>query len=188
MNSQQALTQREQIAEAIIKFAQENNLEIHPGQDPFKWADLVIKKGGCPCVPDRNHCPCEFVLEDIKESNRCRCGLFVNDTYIDEYNRLLAKGKARKGEERVNPKAKSAFLKKIAINGFSIIEGDNTLTLRPRGMEETAEITIQEVEPAVWAVVGASGQYAGFYRGKKRSYFEDYINRWAAEAVLETRE
>ena len=87
----------------------------------------------------------------------------------------------------MDPKAKGALLKKIAINGFSITEGDNTLTLRPRGMEEIAEITIQEVEPGVWEVVGASGRYAGFYRGKKRSYFEDYINRWAAEAVLETQ-
>lgn len=91
-------------------------------------------------------------------------------------------------EKKVDPKAKSEFLKKIAINGFSITEGDNTLTLRPRGMEETAEITIQEVEDGVWAVVGASGEYAEFYRGKKRSYFEDYINRWAAEALLQTRE
>lgn len=88
----------------------------------------------------------------------------------------------------MDSKAKSAFLKKIAINGFSITEGDNTLTLRPRGMEETAEITIQEVEEGVWEVRGASGKYTEFYRGKKRSYFEGYINRWAAEAVLETRE
>ena len=96
MNSQPALAQREQIAEAITKFAQDNNLEIHPGQEPLKWADLVIKKGGCPCVPGRNHCPCEFVLEDLKEINRCRCGLFVNGTYIEEYNRLLAERKSRR--------------------------------------------------------------------------------------------
>jgi len=86
----------------------------------------------------------------------------------------------------VDPKAKGAFLKKLAINGFSITEGDNTLTLRPRGMEETAEITIQEVEPDVWKVVGASGHYARFAQGKKRLYFEAYIKRWTTEAVLET--
>ncbi len=91
-------------------------------------------------------------------------------------------------EKKVDPKAKSAFLKKLSINGFSITEGDNTLTLRPRGMEATAEITIQEAEEGVWKVVGASGQYAGFYRGKKRSYFETYINQWAGAAVLETAE
>ena len=85
----------------------------------------------------------------------------------------------------MDPKAKSEFLKKISINGFSITELDNTLTLRPRGMEETAVIIIQETESNVWKVVGASGKYAGFYRGKKRSYFETYINQWATEALLQ---
>ena len=88
---------RETIAERIIKFAQDNNLKIHPGQEPLKWGDLLIKRGGhCPCVRDRDHCPCEFVLEDIKESNCCRCGLFVNDAYIKVYNGLTAQLKGRK--------------------------------------------------------------------------------------------
>jgi len=88
---------RETIAETIIKFAQDNNLKIHPGQEPLKWADLLIKRGGhCPCVRDRDHCPCDFVLEDIKEMDRCRCGLFVNGAYIKEYNRLTAQLKGRK--------------------------------------------------------------------------------------------
>ena len=97
------MSRREEIADAIIKFARDNNLEIHPGQEPLKWADLVIKKGGCPCVPGRNHCPCEFVLEDLKEINRCRCGLFVNGAYLEEYNRLLAERRSRK---RWTPKPK----------------------------------------------------------------------------------
>ncbi len=86
----------------------------------------------------------------------------------------------------MDPKAKGEFLKKISVNGFSITEDCNTLTLRPRGAEATAEIIIEEVEPNVWKVAGASGSYAGFYRGKKRSYFESYITRWALEAVLQT--
>lgn len=84
----------------------------------------------------------------------------------------------------MDPKAKGEFLKKISINGFSITERDNLLILSPRGAEATAEIIIEEREPNIWRVVGASGNYAGFYRGKKRSYFESYINRWAAEAAL----
>ena len=88
---------RETIAETIIKFAQDNNLKIHPGQEPLKWADLLIKRGGhCPCVRDRDHCPCEFVLKDIKGSNCCRCGLFVNGAYIDEYNRLTLQLRGKK--------------------------------------------------------------------------------------------
>jgi len=84
----------------------------------------------------------------------------------------------------MDPKAKGEFLKKISINGFSIEERDNTLILRPRGAEATAVVTIEEVEPDVWRVTGAAGHYAGFGRGKKRSYFEDYINRWSLEAAL----
>jgi len=86
----------------------------------------------------------------------------------------------------VDPKAKGEFLKKISINGFAIDVKDNLLFLHPRGAEATAEIIIEEVEPNVWKVAGASGSYAGFYRGKKRSYFESYITRWALEAVLQT--
>lgn len=86
----------------------------------------------------------------------------------------------------MEPKAKGEFLKKIIINGFSIEEMDDELVLRPRGMEETALVIIKEVEPNKWAVQSGLGQYAGFARGKKRSYFESYINEWAAGAVLQT--
>jgi len=86
----------------------------------------------------------------------------------------------------VDPKAKGEFLKKISTNGFSITEVGNTLTLSPRGAEATDQIIIEEVEPNVWKAVSALGQYAGFARGKKRSYFESYINRWALEAIMQS--
>lgn len=105
------MKQSETIAADIVKFAQDNNLKIHPGQEPLKWADLVIKNNGCPCVPGRNHCPCEFALEDIKKINRCRCGLFVNDAYLEEYNRLLAEWKSRK---RWVPKLKASSQRRLA--------------------------------------------------------------------------
>ena len=105
--SEQQLVDREVIATRIVKFAEDNNLRIHPGQEPLKWADLVITKGGCPCVPGRSQCPCEFVLEDIKELNRCRCGLFCNGAYIDEFNRLTAQLKGKKKWTR-KPKGNSS--------------------------------------------------------------------------------
>ena len=86
----------------------------------------------------------------------------------------------------MDPKAKSEFLKKISVNGFSIEEKDNLLFLHPRGAEATAEIIIGEVELNVWKAVGASGAYTGFYRGKKRPFFESYINRWALEAIMQS--
>jgi len=86
----------------------------------------------------------------------------------------------------VNPKARGEFLKRISTSGFSITEESDTLTLRPRGAEATAEVTIQEVEPNVWSVVRASGEYGGFSRGKKRKFFEANLTQWATEAVLQT--
>lgn len=85
----------------------------------------------------------------------------------------------------MEPKAKGEFLKKISINGFSIEERDNRLILRPRGAEATAWVIIHEIEPNVWRVTGAAGDYAGFARGQKRLYFESYITRWAMEAALQ---
>ena len=90
----------ESIAQAITKFAADNNLKIHPGQEPLKWGQLVMSKGGCPCVPDRSECPCDFVLDDIKEINRCRCGLFCNDGYLEEYNKLRNEAKPAKSWRR----------------------------------------------------------------------------------------
>lgn len=104
--TEQALADRETIAASIVKFTQDNGLQIHPGQEPLKWADLVLKNGGCPCVPTRKQCPCEFVLEDIKERGRCRCGLFVNAAYLREYYTLTAQRKSRKRWTR-KPKASS---------------------------------------------------------------------------------
>jgi hypothetical protein len=99
--TQQVVLDRETIAGNIVKFAQDNKLKIHPGQEPLKWADLLIKRRGhCPCVRDRDHCPCDFVLEDIKELGRCRCGLFCNDAYIEEYNRLVVEPKLAKKWKR----------------------------------------------------------------------------------------
>lgn len=85
----------------------------------------------------------------------------------------------------MDPKAKGEFLKKLATNGFSIEERDNQLTLRPRGMEGTAQITIEEVEPNEWEVIGAAGTYIRFAKGEGRKKFEMYIKKWATEAVLQ---
>ena len=187
---------REQIAESIIKFAERSKLHIHPGQDPYVWADLVIKKGGCPCVTSRKNCPCKYALEDIEKDGSCACGLFTNDTYIENYNNLKGEANKKRGKAEaatvfamlpaMNGKARGELFKKISINGFSIEDNGSRLTLRPRGAEATAEVTIENDGVNGFRVVGASGSYAGFGRGQKRSYFESYINRWAAEAVLQS--
>lgn len=94
---------KEQIITNIVKLRDANGLRIHPGQDPSSWADLVIKKGGCPCVPGRTHCPCDQVMADVAELGRCRCGLFCNDRYLAEYYRL--KGDSKNGRKCQKPAA-----------------------------------------------------------------------------------
>jgi ferredoxin-thioredoxin reductase catalytic subunit len=101
---------RDRIAAGIVKFQEKNGLHIHPGQEPLSWADLVIKKGGCPCVPGRKHCPCPQALDDIKELGRCRCGLFCNDDYLVEYSGLQAGKDGKKkwtGKQKANSSRKS---------------------------------------------------------------------------------
>lgn len=91
------VTDQELIAARISEVARANGLQLHPGRDAFKWAALVTTNGGgCPCVPGRDHCPCEEFLGDIADINRCRCGLFVNKAYLEEYNSLLAERRSRK--------------------------------------------------------------------------------------------
>ena len=85
----------------------------------------------------------------------------------------------------MEPAARSVFLKKISINGFSIEEGDSHLILRPRGAEATAGVTIEEKEPNIWRVAKAAGAYAKFAVRPKRGYFETYLNQWAAESRLQ---
>jgi len=187
---------REQIAKSIIKYAELNKLQVHPGRDPYDWATQVLIAGGCPCVPGRPSCPCAFVKEDIKEFGRCRCGLFANDNYLGNYNSLKGEAKKKRGKVEaapvfamlpaMNDKARGEFLKKASINGFSIEDNGSRLTLRPRGAEATAEVTVEDDKVNGFRVVSASGRYAGFARGQKRSYFESYINQWVAEAVFQS--
>lgn len=184
---------REQIAENITRFAGKNGFHIHPGQDPNTWADLVLLKGGCPCVPGRNSCPCASAVEDIKTLGRCRCGLFVTDDYLVTYNNLKSEANAKRKNSstnhtlnnipELNGKAREAFLKKICINGFSIEENGTRITLRPRGLEAEAELTIEDDPGNGYRVVDAAGKFSGYTRGQKRKFFEDNLNRWVLESV-----
>ena len=81
------------ITNNILEFAENNKLHIHPGRDVREWAQLVIKEGGCPCVSSRKSCPCEYVLQDIEEEDCCRCRLFINESYLELYNELIARRK-----------------------------------------------------------------------------------------------
>lgn len=86
-------------AQAIRKFLDDNpNLHLHPGRTPEEWGQLVLEKGGCPCVPGRDKCPCDEALEDIKQLNHCRCYLFCNEDYLKLYDEVVVQ--RRKKQEK----------------------------------------------------------------------------------------
>lgn len=87
----------EEIAQDIRNFlALHEEISLHPGRSPLAQGELVVKKGGCPCVPGRPKCPCEEAMDDIEEINHCRCFLFVNDAYLEEYQRVVVEGRKKK--------------------------------------------------------------------------------------------
>jgi len=90
-----AETARRDIVANIKDVAEKNGLQIHPGQTPENWAELVIKKGGCPCVPGRAKCPCDQVMEDIRKKDHCGCYLFCNDRYMRTYREVMAMAKRK---------------------------------------------------------------------------------------------
>lgn len=91
-------------------------------------------------------------------------------------------GKKEKGGElRMNEKQRECMLTKFAVNGFAVFDGEEAgeLVLKPRGMEEKAEIVIRET-PVGYEIVRSSGAYAG---AKKRAFFQGNLDLWASECL-----
>lgn len=86
-----------EVIQAINKFLQEHpELHIHPSRTPESWAPLVIKAGGCPCVPGRPSCPCTDVMVDVEKKGYCRCQTFVDDKWMGWYRQYIKGRKNRK--------------------------------------------------------------------------------------------
>ncbi len=84
----------QEVAQEIKRLLEEHPfLSIHPSRTPEKWAALVVKQGGCPCVPGRAKCPCDEVMADIAEKGYCRCQLFVNEKWMQWYKQYLRGGR-----------------------------------------------------------------------------------------------
>lgn len=77
---------------------------------------------------------------------------------------------------------KDYLLIKFAINGFSVFSiEEKRFILRPRGMEETAEILLEWGEDDRPMVIATAGRYFG---KKKQHFFQMQIDQWYAEAQL----
>ncbi|MDI6707781.1 MAG: ferredoxin-thioredoxin reductase catalytic domain-containing protein [Candidatus Thermoplasmatota archaeon] len=70
---------RKTLEARLEKFAKENELQFSALKD--KLIDAILKnKGYCPCRRVKSPstiCPCAYALEEIKQQNKCLCGLFV---------------------------------------------------------------------------------------------------------------
>ena len=80
---------KNEIIKGIVKFKYEHGFLFHPGKTPDKWADLVIKSQGCPCVPGRPQCPCQEAADEVKNLGHCRCYLFCNESYMELWTRVV---------------------------------------------------------------------------------------------------
>jgi len=84
------------------------------------------------------------------------------------------------GGLKMNEKQRECMLTKFAVNGFAVFDGEESeLVLRPRGMEERAEIVLRET-PVGYEIVRSSGAYAGT---KKRTFFQNNLDMWASECL-----
>lgn len=76
------------------------------------------------------------------------------------------------------------LLTKFAINGFSVYYAEEKrFIIRPRGMEDTAEMLIEWGEGDRPVVIASDGRYAG---KRRREFFQRQLDAWYAEAQLAT--
>lgn len=76
------------IRKRIIRFCADNNLAINPNFSLQGWAEKVVMKDGCPCVPSRKECPCEHAVNDILEERICKCGFIMDMNYYNEFLKI----------------------------------------------------------------------------------------------------
>ncbi|MDI6856276.1 MAG: ferredoxin-thioredoxin reductase catalytic domain-containing protein [Candidatus Thermoplasmatota archaeon] len=71
--------EKEELIAKLEKFAEEH--EIGFSAQKSKLIEAILKnKGYCPCRRVKSPstiCPCAYALEEIKQQNKCLCGLFV---------------------------------------------------------------------------------------------------------------
>jgi len=98
MQKEGLIYQKEQ---ELKEFAQKYNLKINPKYTFRYWAWLIVNYGGrCICDSKRTHCPCEFVLDELKSKGFCFCKFFMTEEYYNEFVEFYKKrGKRIKKKE-----------------------------------------------------------------------------------------
>ncbi len=75
---------------AILDFARDNKLVIHPGRGFDYYIDAFYESRHCPCDDTRYSCPCPEAIEECKDNGWCKCRLFWKDH--DTYKESHVKG------------------------------------------------------------------------------------------------
>ena len=69
-------------AQELRDFAAAGGFFIHPRVPLERHIELVVKKGGCPCDPERPECPCPEAKEEVQATGNCVCTFFVSAEYL----------------------------------------------------------------------------------------------------------
>ena len=70
---------------AVLDFARDHGLVIHPGKGFEYYIDGFTKCGHCPCDDTRKACPCPESVEECKNDGCCTCRLYWRD--LDTYKK-----------------------------------------------------------------------------------------------------
>jgi len=71
-----------EVAHDLAEFAQANGLML-PNPECLKaHCARCVALGHCPCVEERESCPCDEVLSDIERMGRCECGILIDPARI----------------------------------------------------------------------------------------------------------
>lgn len=80
--------QVKELVNSFVKHCRDNNVYVNPYHSLYQWAEKVIEKGRCPCVPTRMSCPCPESIEEFGNEGVCKCMYFMTDKY---YKNLMEK-------------------------------------------------------------------------------------------------
>lgn len=70
---------RNKIYRAILDFARDHKLLIHPGVGYAYYVESFLKSNACVCDPHRLECPCKEAPEEVARDGWCKCRLFWRD-------------------------------------------------------------------------------------------------------------
>lgn len=66
----------------LNEFAQTHGLMLPNSDCLDAHCARYVALGHCPCVEERESCPCDEVLSDVERMGRCECGILIDPARI----------------------------------------------------------------------------------------------------------